>query len=138
MRFESILFIAPPGGGKSTQGRRQVESGGYFHKSSGDCLRQIAEKDQSSLGDRIRADQAANRFTADQDLKEVIYQALARDIILERYSPSSQYLLPDGFPRNRAQVKQLDFLDVKQVLYITNLNQEALIDRILGRAHQAK
>jgi adenylate kinase family enzyme len=32
----------------------------------------------------------------------------------------------------------LDFLDVRQVLYITNLNQDALIDRILGRAHQAE
>ena len=47
-------------------------------------------------------------------------------------------MLQDGFSSNLAQVKLLDFLDVKQVLYITNLDQKVLIDRIIGRADHAR
>jgi adenylate kinase len=91
-------MLAPPGGGKGTQGERLADELGVEHISSGAVLRaEVAAG--TPLGREVAACMAKGRLAPD----DLVTQAL-RPALEQRDS----YVL-DGFPRTLAQTNDLDF-----------------------------
>lgn len=111
-------MLAPPGGGKSTQGARIAEELGVEHISSGDLLR-AAVKSDTPLGREVAGHLEGGRLVPD----ELVNQAVRP--LLER---RDGYVL-DGFPRNLAQTEGID-LDV--VIHL-DVPDEAVKQRLLAR-----
>ena len=91
-------MLAPPGGGKGTQGMRLARELGVRHISSGDVLRQ-AVADDTELGREVKAHMAAGRLAPD----DLVTRAI-RPVI----ESLDGYIL-DGYPRTLAQAQDLDF-----------------------------
>ena len=114
-------MLAPPGGGKGTQGVRLAAELGVEHISSGDLLRAAVAQD-TPLGREVEAHMAAGRLAPDALVTRAVGPVLAdRD----------GYVL-DGFPRTLAQTEGVDF-DAVVFLDVPDAElQRRMIDR--GRA----
>jgi adenylate kinase len=93
-----ILMLAPPGGGKGTQGVRIAEELGVAHISSGELLRAAVAED-TPIGREVAGHIAAGRLAPD---------ALVTQAVKPVLDTRDGYVL-DGFPRNLAQTDDLDF-----------------------------
>lgn len=113
-----VLMLAPPGGGKGTQGTRLAEALGVEHISSGDLLRAAVAED-TPLGREV-----------DGYLKrgELAPDALVTDAIRPLLRSRDSYVL-DGFPRKLSQTEGVDF-DV--VVYL-DVPDAVVTQRLLGR-----
>lgn len=99
--FNLILF-GPPGSGKGTQSERIVEKFGLIHLSTGNLLRQeIADK--TPLGIEAKAFIDKGQLVPDAVVVGMIDSCLQKN-------PDAKGFLFDGFPRNLAQVRDLDRL----------------------------
>jgi adenylate kinase len=111
-------MLAPPGGGKGTQGKRLAQELGVEHISSGDVLRaEVA--DQTPLGREVQVHMAAGRLAPD---------ALVSRAVLTKLGRRDGYVL-DGYPRTLAQSEGLDF---DAVVYL-RVPDEVVERRLLGR-----
>jgi adenylate kinase len=111
-------MLAPPGGGKGTQGKRLAQELGVEHISSGDVLRaEVA--DQTPLGREVQVHMAAGRLAPDDLVSRAVLAKLGR---------RDGYVL-DGYPRTLAQSKGLDF---DAVVYL-RVPDEVVERRLLGR-----
>jgi adenylate kinase len=120
-----VLMLAPPGGGKGTQGVRIAEELGVEHISSGDLLR-AAVAAGTPIGREVAEHMAAGRLAPDAVVTEAVRPALdARD----------GYVL-DGFPRNLAQTGELEFDAVIHLDVPEDVTRERLLAR--GRADDAE
>ena len=125
-----IILLGPPGAGKGTQAAKIVEKYKIPHISTGDILRMNIKKN-TPLG--IKAQEYMNKGELVPD--DLIIK-IAETRTLEEDCKRG-YLL-DGFPRTVNQAEEFDaFLEQKgfsidKVLNI-NVNQEALMERIIGR-----
>src|SRR3954454_11278412 len=91
-------MLAPPGGGKGTQGVRLARELRVPHISSGDVLRaEVA--DDTALGREVKTHMAAGRLAPD----ELVSRAMLP--VIERLDG---YIL-DGYPRTLAQAGGLEF-----------------------------
>jgi adenylate kinase len=113
-----VLMLAPPGGGKGTQGARLAEELGVDHISSGDLLRDAVASD-TPLGREVAEHMAAGRLAPDELVNQAVRPLLDR---------RDGYVL-DGFPRNLAQTKGLDF---DAVIHL-DVPPEAVKRRLLAR-----
>jgi len=113
-----ILMLAPPGGGKGTQGIRVAEALGVEHISSGELLRAAVAKD-TPLGREVAAHMAAGRLAPDAVVTEAV-----KPVLDER----DGYVL-DGFPRTIAQTAGIDF---DLVLYL-DVPDDVITGRLLAR-----
>jgi adenylate kinase len=111
-------MLAPPGGGKGTQGVRLAHELGVRHISSGDVLRAEVAND-TELGREVKAHMAAGRLAPD----ELVTRAL-----LPVIESLDGYVL-DGYPRTRSQSDGLDF---DAVVYL-NVPDDEVERRLLGR-----
>ena len=111
-------MLAPPGGGKGTQGVRLAHELGVPHISSGDVLR-AAVADDTELGREVKAHMAAGRLAPD----ELVSRAIAPVI-----ESLDGYIL-DGYPRTLAQAQGLDF---DAVVYL-RVPDEEVERRLLAR-----
>jgi adenylate kinase len=111
-------MLAPPGGGKGTQGVRLARELGVRHISSGEILRAEVAND-TELGREVKAHMAAGRLAPD----ELVTRAI-RPVI----ESLSGYIL-DGYPRTLAQADGVDF---DAVVYL-NVPDEEVKRRLLGR-----
>ncbi|GAA3907036.1 adenylate kinase [Microbacterium invictum] len=99
-----LLIIGPQGSGKGTQGVRIAEALGIPAVSTGDVFRANV-KDGTELGVKVKAIIDAGDLVSDE-----LTGAIVRDR-LEQGDAANGFLL-DGYPRNVAQVNDLDaFLD---------------------------
>src|SRR4051812_6059030 len=114
-------MLAPPGGGKGTQGARIAQELGVDHVSSGDLLRAAVAED-SPLGREVAEHMAAGRLAPDALVTQAVKPVLER---------RDGYVL-DGFPRNLAQTEGLDF---DAVIYL-DVPEEVITARLLGRGRQ--
>jgi adenylate kinase len=111
-------MLAPPGGGKGTQGRRIAEALGVEHISSGDLLRAAVAED-TPIGREVAAHMAAGRLAPDAVVTEAVRPVLeARD----------GYVL-DGFPRNLAQTGDLRF----DAVVFLDVPDDVVRERLLAR-----
>jgi adenylate kinase len=91
-------MLAPPGGGKGTQGARLARELGVDHISSGDVLRAEVAGD-TAIGREVKTHMAAGRLAPDELVTRAVVPALAdRD----------GYVL-DGYPRKLSQAEGLEF-----------------------------
>ena len=91
-------MLAPPGGGKGTQGVRLAHELGVPHISSGDVLRSAVAED-TELGREVKAHMAAGRLAPD-------------DLVTRAITPVIESLdgyILDGYPRTLAQAQTVDF-----------------------------
>jgi adenylate kinase len=129
-----LLLLAPPGGGKGTQGERLAAWSGARHIAAGDLLREQARAG-GVLGDEIAAHQARGDLVPDQIVLDVITPAVTEA------AAHGGYIL-DGFPRTLPQaIAAADLaarlgvtLDAAVYLYATD---EVLTRRLLDRASQS-
>ncbi len=111
-------MLAPPGGGKGTQGTRLAEHLGVPHVSSGDLLR-AAVAEGTELGREVDTYLKAGELAPDALVTEAV-----RPILRTR----DAYVL-DGFPRRLAQAEGVDF----DVVVFLDVPHEAVKQRLLGR-----
>src|SRR4051794_25769561 len=120
-----VLMLAPPGGGKGTQGSRLADALGVEHISSGDLLRaEVAAG--TPLGHEVESHVAAGRLAPDDLVKQAVRTALG----------TRDAFILDGFPRTLPQSEGLDF---DAVVYLDVPDAE--IERRLlarGRADDTK
>jgi adenylate kinase len=129
-----LLLLAPPGGGKGTQGERLAAWSGARHIAAGDLLREQARAG-GPLGDEIAAHQARGDLVPDQIVLDVLIPAVTEA------AAHGGYIL-DGFPRTLPQaIAAADLaarlgvtLDAAVYLYATDA---VLTRRLLDRASQS-
>jgi len=114
-------MLAPPGGGKGTQGVRLARELGVRHVSSGDVLRQEVA-DDTEIGREVKAHMAAGRLAPDE---------LVTRAVLPVIEPLDGYIL-DGYPRTLAQAADLAF---DAVVYL-RVGDEEVMRRLLARGRE--
>lgn len=95
-----LLIVGPQGSGKGTQGIRIADAFGIPAISTGDVFRQNI-RDSSELGREVQAIIEAGHLVSDGLTSAVVRDRLAQDDAVGGY-------LLDGYPRNLAQVADLD------------------------------
>lgn len=113
-----LLMLAPPGGGKGTQGIRIAEELGLDHISSGDLLRKAVAQD-TPLGREVEGYMQRGRLAPDDLVTQAVRPVL---------EGTDDYVL-DGFPRTLAQAEGVDF---DHVIYL-DVPEEEITRRLLGR-----
>jgi adenylate kinase len=116
-----ILMLAPPGGGKGTQGVRIAKALGVEHISSGELLRAAVAED-TPIGREVAEHMAAGRLAPD-----ALVTAAVKPVLETR----DGYVL-DGFPRNLAQADGMAFDAVVHLAVPPAVTRERLLAR--GRA----
>ncbi|KAA5603922.1 adenylate kinase [Roseospira marina] len=97
-----IVLLGPPGGGKGTQAKRLEHRHGWPQLSTGDILRQ-AIKDETPLGQRVKATIDAGKLVSDEEIMGVIAERM------EQPDCANGFVL-DGVPRTLGQAAALEDL----------------------------
>lgn len=129
----NIILLGPPGAGKGTQAGFLVEERGMTQLSTGDMLR-AARSSGTDMGNKVAAIMDAGELVTDEIVIGLIREQL-------ELNPEGQFIF-DGFPRTLAQASALDDLLAEMGATLDcavelRVRDEALIDRIVGRAEQA-
>ncbi len=128
-----LLIVGPQGSGKGTQGVRVAEAFGIPVVSTGDVFRaNVAEG--TPLGQQVKAIIEAGELVPDSLTSEIVRDRLSHD------DAASGFLL-DGYPRNIAQVGDLDaFLtgrgEALDAVVVLDVPRAESIDRLARRAFE--
>jgi len=114
-------MLAPPGGGKGTQGKRLALELGVRHISSGDVLRQEVA-DDTELGREVKTHMAAGRLAPDELVTRAVRPVIEK---LDGY-------ILDGYPRTLAQADGVQF---DAVVYL-RVPADEVITRLLARGRE--
>jgi adenylate kinase len=118
-------MLAPPGGGKGTQGSRLAKALGVEHISSGDVLRaEVAN--HTAIGRAVESHMAAGRLAPDELVSRAVLAKLGR---------RDGYVL-DGYPRKLSQADGLAFDAVVYLQVPDDVVEKRLLAR--GRADDTK
>lgn len=128
-----LVFLGPPGSGKSTQAAALANRWQIPSLSTGDLLRDAIAA-QSDLGKQAQTHVEAGELVPDQLIVGLMRESFG--------APATQkgWIL-DGFPRNLAQSQALDTLlqimgqPYGQVVYFDAL-EDQLVERMLKRGRQ--
>jgi adenylate kinase len=129
----NIILLGPPGAGKGTQAAMLVEERNMIQLSTGDMLREA--KDSGTEMGKIVADvMARGDLVTDEIVIGLIREKLQGD--------KAGGFIFDGFPRTLAQADALGELMAEQGETLDHVielqvNDEVLVDRIVGRAAEA-
>ena len=129
----NIILLGPPGAGKGTQAGILTQSRGMVQLSTGDMLRE-AQASGSEMGKIVADVMAKGQLVTDE---------IVIGLIREKLGQGGSGFIFDGFPRTLAQADALGDLlaEMGQSLYAVielRVNDEVLVDRIVGRAEQAR
>lgn len=128
-----MLIIGPPGAGKGTQAVRISEKLGVPAISTGDIFRANI-KGQTALGQEAKSYIDAGDLVPDSVTNRMVRARLAE-------TDTADGFLLDGYPRNAAQVQELDAIlaelgqELDVVLKLT-ADRDELVQRLLGRAQK--
>jgi adenylate kinase len=128
-----LLLLAPPGGGKGTQGRRLADRLGVHHVPAGDLLRAEA-RSRTPVGREVAAHQKRGDLVPDA----VVFDVLTPVVVAA--AARGGYVL-DGFPRTLPQATAAAALGARlgltlhAVVYLY-APEAVLVRRLLGRAGQ--
>jgi len=111
-------MLAPPGGGKGTQGVRIADELGIEHISSGELLRAAVAAD-TPVGREVAEYMTAGKLAPDAVVTAAVTPVLeARD----------GYVL-DGYPRTLVQAEGLEF----DVVFYLDVPDAVIVERMLAR-----
>lgn len=130
----NIILLGPPGAGKGTQAEKLVESRNMVQLSTGDMLRE-AKTSGTEMGKLV---------AAVMDRGELVTDEIVIGLIREKLEAGGNHggFIFDGFPRTLAQADALGELlaetgnSLDHVIAL-EVNDEVLVERILGRAAEA-
>lgn len=130
----NIILLGPPGAGKGTQAQKLVDSRNMMQLSTGDMLRE-AKTSGTEMGKMVAAVMDRGDLVTDEIVIGLIREKL------EAGGATGGFIF-DGFPRTLAQADALGDLltEMGQTLdHVVELqvNDEVLVERILGRAAEA-
>ncbi|MDT0189780.1 adenylate kinase [Rothia terrae] len=126
-----LLIIGPPGAGKGTQAIRIAEKLNIPAISTGDIFRKNI-KEETELGKEAKSYIDSGNLVPDSVTNNMVRARLAEE------DAANGFLL-DGYPRNVAQVQELDSIledmgvEIGRVLLLVADNDE-LVQRLLNRA----
>ncbi|QNV38326.1 adenylate kinase [Rothia terrae] len=126
-----LLIIGPPGAGKGTQAVRIAEKLNIPAISTGDIFRKNI-KEETELGKEAKRYIDSGNLVPDSVTNNMVRARLAEE------DAANGFLL-DGYPRNVAQVQELDSIledmgvEIGRVLLLVADNDE-LVQRLLNRA----
>ena len=126
-----LIIFGAPGAGKGTQATRIAESLGIPAISTGDIFRNNI-KNETALGLQVKEILASGAYVPDE-----VTNAIVRDR-LDQPDAVAGFLL-DGYPRTKAQVRELDDMLAAQgasldaVLELT-VDTDEVVQRLLKRA----
>lgn len=130
----NLILLGPPGAGKGTQAQILVDRRDMVQLSTGDMLR-AARTSGTEMGRRV----------ADvMDRGELVTDEIVIGLIRERLEQGSAGgFIFDGFPRTLAQADALgdllaEFGQSLDAVIELQVNDDVLVDRIVGRAEQAR
>lgn len=122
-----IILLGPPGSGKGTQGDLIQERFGFPRISSGDLLREAAQK-QTPLGQQAKA--FMNRG-------ELVSDGVVIDMIRERIAAPDcrRGFILDGFPRTLPQAERLSEIDAegRELVLDIQVPDQTIIERLSAR-----
>ncbi|MDO8669133.1 MAG: nucleoside monophosphate kinase [Candidatus Buchananbacteria bacterium] len=123
--FEIILF-GPPASGKGTQAKLLADTFTIPHISTGHLLREIKADSDNHLAKQI-ADLIDNgRLVSDELVNQMVSERIKKDDCQVGY-------ILDGFPRTEEQVKFLDGISNIDYVFLIEIKDEVIIERISGR-----
>ncbi len=130
----NIILLGPPGAGKGTQARRLVDERGMTQLSTGDMLREARNSD-TEMGHRVAEVMDRGELVTDDIVIGLIEEKLEGE--------KTNGFIFDGFPRTLAQADALSRLLEKHdetlaAVIEMQVDDESLIDRIVGRAREAE
>ena len=96
----NIILFGPPGAGKGTQAQKLVENHNYYQISTGDLLRNEANK-KSNIGVEIEKLISKGEFVSDEIVNDLLKQTLSK---LNSHDP----IIFDGYPRSISQASNLE------------------------------
>ena len=126
-----LVLLGPPGAGKGTQAARLAERLGVPAISTGDIFRANI-KGGTPLGKTVQAYTSRGALVPDSVTNDMVRDRLAQDDVTDGF-------LLDGYPRNVAQVAELDAiladagLTLDLAVEIT-ADPEVVVGRLLKRA----
>ena len=129
-----LVLLGPPGAGKGTQASKIATRLGIPQLSTGDMLREaVASRSTSGL-----------RAKHIMDRGELVPDDVVVSVVTNRieHSDTANGFILDGFPRTVTQAEALDHelatrgIQLDAVLEL-EVDQDALLDRIRGRAEEA-
>lgn len=125
-----VVFTGAPGCGKGTQARILKEKTGIAHLSTGEMLRQYAEKD-TPLGRSLKASLERGEFATDEMIVEMVKSRINEQ-------DCNKGFILDGFPRTLPQAEVLEELLAEKKIKLDcvleiQVPDEIIMERILGR-----
>lgn len=130
----NIILLGPPGAGKGTQAQKLVDARNMVQLSTGDMLRE-AKTSGTEMGKKVAAVMDRGDLVTDEIVIGLIREKLEA-------GGSSGGFIFDGFPRTLAQADALGELLSEMGESLDHaieleVNDEILVERILGRAAEA-
>ena len=126
----NIILFGPPGAGKGTQAQKLVENHNYHQISTGDLLRNEANK-KSKIGIEIEKLISKGEFVSDEIVNDLLKKTLSK---LDSHDP----IIFDGYPRSISQASSLerilnDFKRKIDFVISLNVSRDIIQKRIMGR-----
>lgn len=128
--MKSIIFIAPPAGGKGTQSNLVKEEYNIPHISTGDLLRG-ASNSTSPIANTIKELLSTGSLLPDEIVVELLKDRIKED------DCNNGYIL-DGFPRNikQAEIYESMLKDLNKdlgIVILLSIDKEVAKERIVNR-----
>lgn len=125
-----VVFTGAPGCGKGTQARILKEKTNICHLSTGEMLREYAEKN-TPLGRDLKTRLERGEFATDEMIIEMVRSRIGEDDCRKGF-------ILDGFPRTLPQAEVLENLLAEKGIKLTcvleiQVPDEIIMERILGR-----
>lgn len=123
--FEIILF-GPPASGKGTQAKLLADTLSIPHISTGALLRAVKSDNSNPLSKEVSDLMDNGKLVSDEMVSKIVETRLKND------DCQFGYIL-DGYPRTEDQVKYLDTISGIGYVFLVDVKDEVVIDRISGR-----
>lgn len=125
-----VVFTGAPGCGKGTQARILKEKTHICHLSTGEMLREFAQKD-TPLGRSLNAALERGEFATDEMIIEMVRSRIGE-------ADCKRGFILDGFPRTMPQAEVLESLLAEKGIKLNcvleiQVPDEIIMERILGR-----
>lgn len=123
----NIILLGAPGAGKGSISEILINEKNFFHLSTGNLLRQVANKNDE-LGREVCNILKAGKLVSNDIVNKILEDTLI-DSKLKKYNG----IIFDGYPRTKDQAEHLDGLvKIDKVLYL-KVSNEIIEKRLVNR-----